>query len=178
MPSGILKQRLVIMKKVLLILVLILTMINLFSQDVRTDDIENMPTVYDIQKNSLYVEYSFLTLSALYERSMAIGNIAGIIVGGGISQGMALTNTTNPEVKFAFIIGGYKHFFECGIAITPLGDDKGLLNSLVGYRYLSPGGFLLRFDINVFTDKDTDTLSGEKWTEIYPRPGLSIGYSF
>lgn len=165
------------MKKLLLILIVIPAMFNVYSQDVSITDTEKKLTVYDIQRNSLYVEYGGLYLAAFYERSIPIGNKAGIIVGGGIIQSVGFSDDTNPVGKFAFMLGGYKHFFECGIGLAPLGNGMNILTPMVGYRYQSQGGFLLRLVVNLVTDSGTLT-SGEEWTEAYPFPGLALGYSF
>ena len=167
------------MKELLLILIIITTMFNVYSQDISTtEDVKKM-TVHDIQRNSVYVEYNIITLSAIYERTVPIGNKVGILFGGGISQGVDFTTETNLLGKFAFMFGGYKHFFEGGIQVAPFGDDINILVPIVGYRYQSKGGFLLRVDVSLFRDSGTaKDGSGDEWVEAYPFPGIALGYSF
>lgn len=167
------------MKKLLVILILIFTIFNVYSQDVGTTITEKKSTVFDIQRNSLFVAYHFLTLSAFYERTIPIKNKVGLLVGGGIMQGVAFTDATNPVVKFGCVLGGYKHFFESGVIIAPLRDDIDMLLPMVGYRYQHPKGFLLRVDVVLIVDSGTaKDGSGEEWVEAYPIPGITLGYSF
>lgn len=166
------------MKSILTILFLIPFIFNVYSQEGSTVDTGKKSNVYDIQRNSLYFSYHFLLVSGVYERTIPIGNKSGIIAGGGIMQGVAFTDETNLFAKIGFLTGGRKHFFECGANIAPFGDDLGKIAPLVGYRFQSHGGFLLRIDAVLVIDKGTRDVSGDKYIDIYPLPGISIGYSF
>ena len=158
------------MKKLLVILILILSMFNIYAQDQTGINQKKHYTIHDIQRNSLYVEYQVFFLSAIYERTIPIGNKVGIIVGGGILQGVAWYYGTNMIGKTAFILGGRKHFFEGGIALVIPRQDMSLLSPILGYRYQSHGGFLFRADVTLIMIEDN------VWP--VPLPGLSLGYSF
>ena len=164
------------MKRLLLPLILISVLFHAYSQDEPIDSQKRI-NLYDIQRNSLFAEYNFVTLSAMYERCLPVVNKAGILVGGGISQGVAFTSATNPLLECAFIFGRSRHFFDCGVIFAPLGKDVSVLNPLAGYRYQSPRGFLLRFDIILTSDQDTDH-TGEESRDFFPVPGIGLGYSF
>ena len=165
------------MKKQLMILALSLGIANICAQDNNHVGTEKKPTINDIQKNSLSVGFHIFIFDALYERTLIIGNKSGIILGGGIQQ-VAL-EATNPVGKIGFIYGRYKHFFELGTTIAPLKDEVPLFTPSAGYRYQSLGGFFLKADVALIVDSGTaKDGSGDKWTEVYPFPGLTIGYSF
>ena len=162
-----------------MILILILSIMNSYSQNSDNTNTEEKPTVYDIQRNSLYLSSHFWTIDAIYERIIPIKNKVALIAGGGIIQTIDFSDGTNPVGKFGFMLGGYKHFFEAGIVLAPLGKDISILLPLVGYRYQNPKGFLFRIDVMVMSDSGTaKDGSGEEWVAIYPLPGFSLGYSF
>jgi len=165
------------MKKLVMVLVLLLSIVNIYAQDKNNVDIEKKPTMHDIQKNSLSIGFHIYIFDALYERAFIIGDKSGFILGGGIQQ-VAL-EATNPVGKIGFIFGRYKHFFELGTSIAPLKDETPLFTPSTGYRYQSRGGFFLKVDVALIVDSGTaKDGSGDKWTEVYPFPGLMIGYSF
>lgn len=168
------------MKKILLVLVIILNIVNSYSQNSDSTDSREESTLYDIQRNSLYVSYHFLTIEAFYERIIPINNKPRLLAGGGIMQGVAFSDATNPVGKIGCLLGGDKHFFEAGIVIAPLGEDIiDILMPLAGYRYQNPKGFLFRVDVMLFMDSGTaKDGSGDTWFEAYPIPGIALGYSF
>ena len=167
------------MKKLILITFVFTTFVSAYSQEISTPDSLKEMTVYDIQRNFLYVSTHILTIDAFYERIIPIKDKTGLLVGAGIIQGVAFSTATNPVVKFGCMFGGYKHFFEAGIVIAPLKNDLNLLLPLVGYRYQHPKGFFLRIDVMLAFDSGTaKDGSGEEWVEAIPLPGFAIGYSF
>jgi len=121
-----------------------------------------------------------LTIDALYERMIPIKNKFGLLAGGGIIQEVGFSNETNLVGKIGCVLGGYKHFLETGIFIAPLGENIiNIFLPLVGYRYQNPKGFLLRVDLMLFSDSGTaKDGSGDTWFEVYPIPGIALGYSF
>jgi hypothetical protein len=167
------------MKKIILILILIFSIIHSYSQDSDTIDSKKKSNLYDIQRNSLYVGSHFLTVDAFYERIIPIKNKVGLLAGGGIIQGVAFSNETNPVGKVGCLLGNYKHFFEAGILLAPLGEDVlNKLMPLIGYRYQNPKGFLFRVDVSLFVDSGTYKDGSGEWVEAYPIPGIAFGYSF
>ena len=137
----------------------------------------NTATKHGPLKNSLYIGSHLLTVDFLYERTIPLGNNIGLIAGGGIIQQFGFSDATNLVGKIDLILGGSKHFFETGIDIAPLKNDIGLLSFPIGYRYQNPKGFLLKIELLFIVDSGT-TRYGEKWTDIYQFPGVSLGYSF
>lgn len=137
-------------------------------------------SILDLPKNSLYVSSHVLTFDAFYERTISINNKPRLLAGGGIMQVVAFGDETNPVGKIGCLLGGYKHFFETGIVIAPLGENVAdILVPVAGYRYQNPKGFLFRFDIMLFMDSGTaKDGSGDKWFAVYPIPGIALGYSF
>jgi hypothetical protein len=129
-------------------------------------------SIWDIQKNSVYVGI----LSLTYARMIPAGDHVGITFGGGLYH----FDATGVVGESSVIVGGVKHFFEPGIMGVYFfgsnsGPDQEEEDSVVGaaairmgYRYQGPGGLLLRAAPNfIFTDKD-----------FFVFPALSIGYSF
>ena len=150
-----------------------------YSQNSDNTNSNEKSTIYDIQKNSVYVGSHFITIDAFYERTIPIKDKFGLLAGGGIIQFVAFSNATNPVVKVGCMFGGYKHFFETGIVLAPLKNDLSLLLPLVGYRYQHPEGFFFKIDVMLTVDSGTaKDGSGEEWVEAIPLPGLAIGYSF
>lgn len=164
------------MKKTILVLILVLSIVNSYSQDSGSPDIREKSTLYDIQRNSLYIGSRLWTMNAFYERIIPIKNKTGLLTGGGIILGFG---DTNPAGKIGCIIGGNKHFFEAGVFIAPFGgDDINKLMPLAGYRYQNPKGFLFRFDVILKVDSGTFHDGSGEWSEAYPFPGIALGYSF
>lgn len=168
------------MKKIILGLILILSTVNSYSQYSDNTDAREKCTLYDIQRNSLYLSSHILTIDAFYERTIPINNKVGLLAGGGIMQGIAFSDATNPVGKIGCLLGRYKHFIESGIIIAPLGEEViNIFQPLAGYRYQNPKGFLFRVDVMLFMDTGTaKDGSGDTWFEVYPIPGIAIGYSF
>jgi len=127
----------------------------------------NVATVYQIQKNSLYFEYLILAVSLSYERMLPIGNRAGIALSVGLMQVVVFIDELYFTGKAALLIGGTRHFFETGIEALTQADTGPFI--LAGYRYKASKGFLIRigYGINLKGSNDFKLL-----------PGLSIGYSF
>jgi len=176
------KQYPLIMKKLLIILILIPTLLNMYAQEEEIKESNGSYTVYDIQKNSLHLgTVSLFFISGFYERTIPTGNKSAIIAGGGILQGFTWSDDTNLLGKMGFIVGGTKHFFECGTLINIVrttDSDLGRILPLVGYRYQSKGGLLLRVDITANIVTETADVTGEEHIAVMPGPGISIGYSF
>ena len=167
------------MKKIILVLILILSLVNSYSQNSANTDIGEKSSIYDIQRNSLYVSSHILTIDAFYERIIPIKNKVGLLAGGGIIQEIGFSNSTNPTAKIGCIIGAYKHFVEAGIVISPLGDDFiNMLLPLAGYRFQNPKGFLFRVDVMLYIDSGNYADGSGSWIEAYPLPGIALGYSF
>jgi hypothetical protein len=166
------------MKKIILVFILTHSILNSYSQDPDSNDLKQKSVPDNMQMNSLYIGSHILTIDAFYERIIPIKNKVGLLAGVGIIQSIGFDDDTNPVVKFGCIIGGYKHFFETGINVAPLRNDINLLLPLIGYRYQHPKGFLFRFDFMAIVDSGTYADGSGSWTELYPMPGLTLGYSF
>lgn len=166
------------MKHYLLAILLLPGFVSTYSQDEKASDEGTSHSLSGIQRNTVYADYRVVFLTAMYERIFPLGNKTGIIAGAGIAQGILETGATNPLVKAAFLLGRHKHFFEAGLVVAPLGNDISVLNPMVGYRYQATKGFFLGFSVVVATDKDTESDTGDESTDVFPIPGISLGYSF
>ena len=62
---------------------------NSYSQNSDNINSKEKSTIYDIQRNSLYVSSHFITIDAFYERIIPVKNKVGLLAGGGIIQGVA-----------------------------------------------------------------------------------------
>lgn len=158
--------KLITMKSLISAIVLLLT-ISLQAQDSIVSNPEIKRSMYDLQKNSIQAEYRLIVASLFYERMFPIGNNTGIAAEAGIST-LFFFGSAEPGFsgKLTMLFGGSKHFFEGGVWYSTLPEKFGHPLPILGYRFLSKGGFLLQADVlfqfNIFL----------------PVPGVTFGYAF
>lgn len=171
------------MKKILIFLGIIFASISLCGQDLNNSEQKKQKTVFNIQKNSLYVDLiPVFFVSGFYERTMPIGDKSALIAGTGLMQCL-WENTTDLSIKGAYISGKTKHFFECGALIIAIKDknpdsDLGTFCPNIGYRYQAINGFLFRGGLIVNFVKDYSDAQRKEILEVQPGLQLSLGYSF
>lgn len=170
------------MKRLVVIIICSLTILNLSGQTIDTPNLKKQGISIDIQKNALYTgTIALFYISGFYERIIPAGSKSAFITGGGILQGFTWSDDTNILGKAGYIVGGTKHFFECGTLLNIIrtsNSDVGRILPLIAYRYQNEGGFLFRIDITANIVKDVHDVSGEEFISVMPGPGISIGYSF
>lgn len=163
-------------KSLLVSSVVILTQINLIAQS----------TTSSIKQNQLYIELggNGMIYSINYERSLSENfTFRG---GFGITPGLIFAEGTflHIPVTASYLIGGVSSKFETGLGVTYFAgtdievfglpsDDQSLifLAGIVGYRYISPGGFVFRIAFTPFYNSQAEP-------NFIPSGGLSFGFMF
>lgn len=138
----------------------------------------------NLKQNQLYLELggNSLVYSISYER--IISENFTIRGGFGITPGIIFAEGTFIHIPFtiSYLIGGERHKLESGLGVTyfagtdveifglPAGDQSLIfLTGIVGYRYISPSGFVLRIFF-------TPLYSSESEPNFNPYGGLSFGF--
>lgn len=171
------------MKGFICFMMLLLVAVNLFGQDQENRDREKQSTVFDVQRNALYLEFvPVFFITGYYEKVFPVNKKSAFIAGAGIMQGL-WENTTDLPIKLAYIRGGTKNYFECGTLLVIIRDknpdsDLGSVIPLLGYRRQSPKGFLFRGGLMINVVKDYSDRLGRDKGEVQPGLQVSVGYSF
>jgi hypothetical protein len=128
-------------------------------------------SIWEIQKNSVYIDLHTLLINAFYERIIPMNDKLAITAGGGIIQTWGFASETFFAPKLSLLMGGVKHFFEPGIAvpITLGGEQDEWHMGILGYRYLGPQGFVFRASVYA---------QWESGGELLILPGISLGLTF
>lgn len=114
--------------------------------------------MFDIKRNVVYNEDIFMFC---YERIMPTSNNSAMTLKGGI----LIFDPFLPVMEFGLISGGPKNFFDAGVGAIYDLEDTAFLTFRVGYRYMSPKGFVFR--ISPIYSPDNFIL-----------PLISFGYAF
>lgn len=136
--------------------------------------------------NQLYLELggNGLIYSVNYERFLSDNfTLRG---GFGITPGIIFAEGTFIHIPFTigYLIGGESSKFEAGLGATyfsgtdveifglPSGDQSLIfMTGIIGYRYISPNGFVFRIFFTPLYSKESDP-------DFIPSGGLSFGFMF
>lgn len=139
-----------------------------------------------LKSNQLYLELggNGLIYSINYERLLS-ENVT-LRGGFGVTPGIIFAEGTfiHIPVTASYLIGSETSKFEAGLGATyfsgtdvevfglPAGDQSLVfLTGIVGYRYISPGGFVFRIFFTPLYSKESDP-------DFIPTGGLSFGFMF
>ncbi len=125
---------------------------------------EPKESMFDLQRNSVYLESKRVFYSLIYERMFPLSDHLGLIFGGGytlvldiLSGGGAFGLLVG---ETSLLLGGPKHNFEPGVIIYSGGGYM----VRIGYRFQGYKGLILRPSID--------------FINAFPLLSFSIGYSF
>lgn len=143
-------------------------------------------TSSNFKQNQLYLELAGngLIYSLNYERLLS-KNFA-LRFGFGITPGVIFVEGTYIHIPFtaSYLVGSETSKFEAGIGATyfagtdveifglPAGDQSLIfVTGIIGYRYISPGGFVFRIFFSPLYSSEADP-------NLIPTGGLSFGFAF
>ena len=158
----------------------------LFSGSFIGQNQENKHVIYDIQRNSIYIELGGLgaIVSINYERLVPLGSKTGLgfRVGAG-TAGSADTATSDiaytAVAEINFLYGKSKHYLEPGIGFANAfvaSDTEQWVSIKLGYRYQAPKGFLFKIAPMYIYNFEKQTGNNDVFGGIWL--GASFGYSF
>ncbi|PLX11016.1 MAG: hypothetical protein C0598_09155 [Marinilabiliales bacterium] len=126
---------------------------------------QNVNSVYDLRKNSIYVELGGKGVfgSLNYDRIIPVGEKSGIVLGVTVGFYVGVLPSVN------YLYGKSKNFLEVGIGYS---ITEQIILPLIGYRYQGNKGFLFRVGGMYFQPVQPDSFGD------IPMIGLSFGYSF